>query len=555
MRTRTRARMIVAAVAVVTVTLATFAPVGASEHTRTPHQSASGTIRIAAEEEPACADWIGTCSGSAWGNWALGNLTMPQATNVDPEGSYVPGDMLVDFPTLEPGPPMKVTYRIKPEAVWSDGEPITSEDFEYTWDQIVNGNDIYDTTGYVNIESIDTSDPQVAVATFSEPFAGWRDLFAGFYFVLPSHILEGKNRNKTMKDGYAFSGAPWKLDGGKSGWKKGKTITLVPNDAYWGVKPTISKVIFQIIPESSSELEAVKTGQVVAAYPLPIDGALDQLDEASNLSYSVSYGNQFEGFWVNADAFPLDSQAVRQAVMYATDRQAIVDAILKPAIREGRVLQSFVVPTFREFYEPSFEVYAPDQSKVDELMTGDGWEKNSSGIWERDGKTASFTVNSTAGNESRELTEQLWQSQLQQAGFELEIKNLDADVLFGQRLPKGQYDVGLYASVGTPDPGQCLIFCSENIPSKQNKQAGQNWTRTNDPTIDETWSTVDTTLDQATRVAAARAGQEALADYVASIPLFQTPTIFIYDHDRLGGNLQDNTVMGPFFTMNEWVLS
>ena len=56
-------------------------------------------------------------------------------------------------------------------------------------------------------------------------------------------------------------------------------------------------------------------------------------------------------------------------------------------------------------------------------------------------------------------------------------------------------------------------------------------------------------------MADANAGQEALADYVASIPLFQSPTIFIYDKERLGGNLQDNSVMGPFFTMNEWTLT
>jgi peptide/nickel transport system substrate-binding protein len=444
MLTRTRVRMMVATVAVVTVCIAAVAPLGASRDARTHQQGASGTIRIAAEEEPFCADWIASCAGSSWGNWVLGNLTLPQATNVDPDGNYVPGDMLVDFPTLEPGPPMRVTYRIKPEAVWSDGEPITSTDFQYTWDQIVNSKDIYDTTGYANIASVDTTDPKTAIVTFTEPFAGWRDLFAGFYFVLPSHILEGKSRSKAMKDGYAFSAAPWELEGGKSGWKKGKTITLVPNDAFWGTQPSIGKVVFQFIPESSAELEAVKTGQVVAAYPLPIDGALDQLDESSNLSYTVGYGNSFEALWVNADAAPLDSEPVRQAVIYATDRQAIVDAILKPAVREGRVLQSFIVPTFRQFYEPSFEQYAPDQSKVDELMTGDGWEKNGSGIWEKNGKTASFTVNSTAGNESRELAEQLWQSQLQQAGFELEIKNFDADVLFGDRLPKGNFDIALF---------------------------------------------------------------------------------------------------------------
>jgi peptide/nickel transport system substrate-binding protein len=479
---------------------------------------------------------------------------MPQALNVSPEGDYVPGAVLVDFPTLEPGPPMKVTYRIKREAVWSDGEPITSADFEYTWKQIVNGSDIYDTTGWIDIDSVDTTDPKTAVVTFKKPYAAWQDLWGGFNFILPSHLLEGKSRSKQMKDGYAFSGGPWKLDGGKSGWKKGKSITLVPNDAYWGTKPSIAKVIFQIVPESSAELEAVKTGQVLAAYPLPIDGALDQLDESPNLAYEVSYGNQFEAFWVNAKAFPLNSEAVRQAIMYATDRQVIVDQILKPAIREGRVLQSFIVPTFRNFFEPAFEKYVPNSGMVDQLMEGDGWQKGSDGIWEKNGRSASFEVNSTAGNESRELTEQIWQSQLEAAGFDLKIKNLNSDVLFGTRLPKGQYAVALYASVGTPDPGQCLIFCSVNIPSKANKQAGNNWTRTNDEAIDSSWTAVDSTLDEATRVSEADAGQTALADYVASIPLFQTPTVFIYDKERLGGNVQDNPTMGPFFTMNEWTL-
>jgi peptide/nickel transport system substrate-binding protein len=192
---------------------------------------------------------------------------------------------------------------------------------------------------------------------------------------------------------------------------------------------------------------------------------------------------------------------------------------------------------------------------VDQVMTGDGWEKNGDGIWEKGGKTASFVINSTTGNESRSLTEQLWQSQLEQAGFELSIKNLNADVLFGDRLPEGQFTAALFASVGTPDPGLCLIFCTDAIPTKKNRFSGSNITHTSDPAIDETWSAVDTTLDDAARIEAAKTGQVALADYVASIPIFQSPTMFIYDNTRLGGRLEDNVVMGPFFTMNEWTLT
>lgn len=551
MGARRRTRRIFGALIVSVLALGSLvaitAPAGAQDQN-------SGTIRIAAEEEPFCADWISSCGGSAWANWELGNLTMPQPISVDVDGSYLPGAMSVDMPTLEPGPPMKVTYRIRPEAVWSDGEPITSTDFEYTWKQIVNGKNIYDTTGYIDIDSVDTTDPKVAVVTFKRPVAAWKDLFGGFYFVLPSHLLDGKSRHKEMKDGYAFSAGPWELQGGKQGWKKGKSITLVPNDAYWGTKPTIKKVIFQLIPESSAELEAVETGQVSAAYPLPIDGALDRVEATDNLDYVLSFGNQYEAFYFNADVFPLKSQAVRQAIAYATDRQAIVDAILKPAINQGRVLQSFVVPTFKEFFDPSFEKYSRNLDMVDQLMTGDGWKKNGDDIWEKGGRTASFVVNSTSGNEQRQLNEQLWQSQLREAGFDMKFKNLASDPLFGVRLPNGKYDVALYASVGTPDPGQCLVFCSKNIPSKKNKFGGQNWSRSDDPTIDESCDAVDSTLDETVRVQQAQTCQRAIADYMAALPLFQTPTLFIFNTDQLSGRLVDNTVMGPFFYMNEWVL-
>ena len=539
-----------AAVATVVVVAATV-PAGAGP--RAQSSGASGTLRLSAQEEPFCADWIASCAGLSWGNWTLGVSTLPQAFRVSPEGEYVPGPVLAGAPTVDPGPPVTVTYPINPDAVWSDGTPITSADFEYTWQQIVTGKDIYDSTGYTSIASIDTTDPKTAVVTFSEPFAGWRDLFGGFYYILPSHLLEGKNRHKIMKDGYAFSGGPWMLDGGAQGWDKGRSMTLVPNPEYWGQQPSIAKVVFQFIPESAAETQALKTGQVSAAYPIPQTGVLTEIEKAG-LEYQVGYGNTFEGFWFNNMAPPLDSTAVRQALLYATDRQAIVDQIIKPAVREGRVLQSYIVPTFPQYYTPSFAEYSLDLDKVDELMTGDGWKKGSDGIWAKNGTKASLTVSTTAGNEGRELAEQLWQSQLEQAGFDLTIKNASADLLFGKQLPRGRYSVALYASVGTPDPGLCIIFCSQNIPTKDNGLVGQNFSRVKSPTIDEPWTAADREIDPTLRAASVKQGQAALAEEAVSIPLYQLPTLFIWDPDTIGGPLQDNVTEGPFFNMEYWTL-
>jgi len=527
-------------------------PAGAAGPTRA-HAAAAGTIRIAAEQELACADWISSCAGESWGNWTLGVETLPQALPVNGDGDYEPGAVLSGMPVLDPGPPMKVTYHINPAAVWSDGQPITSKDFEYTWQQITTGKDIYDATGYSDISQIDTTDPKTAVVVFKQPFAAWRDLFGGFYFLMPSHLLEGKDRHKEMKDGYAFSGGPWLLQGGKSGWKKGKSITLVPNPNYWGTKPSIAKVVFQFVGESSAELQAVTTGQVVSAYPQPSTGALDTLDKHSNLAYSVDAGNQYEGLWINSRAFPFDSKAVRQAVGYALDRQAIVTQILKPAIRTGTVLQSFIVPTFKQFYVPAFADYKPDPQKVNDLMTGDGWAKKG-GKWTKNGKTATLDIVTTTGNEARSLTEEIMRSELVQNGFGVKIRKQSPDTLFGTTLPKGTYGAAIYASVGTPDPGLCTLFCSSNIPSKANQFGGQDLTRTNSLAVDQAWGAVDHDLNDTTRAAAVKAGQVALAEDASSYPLYQAPQIFIYDKSRIGGNVESNTVMGPYFTMNEWTL-
>jgi peptide/nickel transport system substrate-binding protein len=522
---------------------------------KTAAQGPSGSLVIAAEQELDTADWIDAAAGSSWGNWTLGIHTLPQAFSITPDGQYKPSVVLDGEPKVDAGPPMTVTYKINKDAVWSDGQPIISKDFEYLWQQITTGKNIYDTTGYNVIKSIDTSNPKTAVVTFQEPYAAWRDLFGGFFFLLPSHLLQGKDRNAEMKDGYAFSGGPWVLDGGASGWKKGVSITLVPNTKYWGPQPKIAKVTFQFITNSASEIAAITSGQASAGYPQPQIGILDQFDKESNLKYQVKFGNQYEGLWLNATKPPLDSMNVRQALAYATDRKTIVDNLLVPSIRQGKVLQSFNVPTFKEFTSDAFAGYTPNLKKVNQLMQADGWQKNSSGIWQKNGQPASLSISTTAGNQGREQVEQLLQSQWKAAGFDLKIENTQSSVLFGNWGPKNVFTIGMYAQVGTPDPGLCIIFCSSNIPTATNGFVGQNWTRLTSPAIDQPWKAADRELDTTKRAKLVKQGEDALASEMASLPLYQKPTVFVWDKSKISGPLDNNTTNGPFFNMNLWKLN
>ena len=124
--------------------------------------------------------------------------------------------------------------------MWSDGVPITCADFQYTWNQIATGKDIYDPTGYLDIDNgrlPRSRRPRSSPTRRARPTPAGSQLFAADAGIFPSHILKGKDRDAALKDGYTWSGGPWIAK-----WNKGDSIVLTPNPSYWGTKPHLEKV-------------------------------------------------------------------------------------------------------------------------------------------------------------------------------------------------------------------------------------------------------------------------------------------------------------------------
>jgi peptide/nickel transport system substrate-binding protein len=510
-----------------------------------------GTLVIGMEQEGDCMAWISSCGGTSWTYWAVGSQTMPRVFNAVKDGenwAYEPSNLVTGEPELVTEPKQVVTYSINPDAVWSDGTPITSSDFRYTWDAIANGTDIYDSTGYVNIESVDDSDPATAVVTFATPFADWKQLFGGGFGLYPSHLLEGKDHVAEMANGYSWSGGPFMLES----WNKGVDMTIVPNPNYWGEKPKLDKVVFRLIGDTAAEFQAYRAGEVDAIYPQPQIDVIEAIEAGieGEAAYTPETGN-FEAIWLNNGAAPFDSVAVRQALAYSLDRGRIVEALFG-GLGITDPLQVINAPIL-SFYTDTeaFAGYEQDLAKVDELMTGDGWTKNGSGVWEKGGATASFTLTTTAGNARRALTQQVIQEQAGAAGFEVTLENIPAGDFFGQRLPAGEFQAGIYAQVLTSlSPGTCNLWCSKNIPSEANGNSGQNWTRTNIPEVDPLLEEMDSNLDQDARAEAGKAADAILAENVVTIPLDPLPNILIWS-DRVLGPVSDNPVLGPFWNLNQ----
>ncbi len=529
-----------------------------SSSTTPAPKSGNGTIVLGAEQEMDCADWIASCAGSSWGVWVMEQHTMPRVFDYtqDASGEWVntPNVMMASTPTVaDVNGKQTITYKIAPNAVWSDGQPIVSQDFKYTWQQIATGKDIYDKTGYDKIESVDTTDPKTAVVTMKESYGSWRTLFAGgLYGIMPSHILEGKNRAKAMQNGYDWSGGPWIAK-----WNRGVDVTLTPNPNWYGTKPKLQKVIFRFIQDTAAEFQAFKNGEVLAIYPQPQLDAVDAIKKGvpgAETQYTADTGS-VESLWMNNSKFPFNSVAVRQAFAYAIDRQAIVEKLFGPlGVKEPS--QSLNPPIQKAYQDTSeYEKYVLNLQQVNSLMTGDGWKKNSSGIWAKNGKTATLVINTTTENKRRELTEQIVQQEAKAAGFDMKIKNQTAADLFGKTLPTGAYQIALYAQQATSlEPGLCSIMCSKNIPSKANGGSGQNWTWTNIPSMDPQLETVDNSSDDNARITASKQADVTMGSQMVSLPVDPLPNISLWSK-QLSGVKGDNPIFSLFWNLPEWSLN
>jgi len=513
-----------------------------------------GDLVIGAEQEPDCVDWIATCAGSAWGYWMMGATTMPRAfdvVEVDGEWGYEPSTLLDGEPELEEEPQQVVTYRISEDAVWSDGEPITSTDFKYTWEQITTGEDIYDTTGYANIELVDDSDPKVAVVTFAEPYAGWEGLFGGGFGIYPSHVLEGQDRNAAMANGYDFSGGPWMIES----WDKGVEVVLVPNENYWGDVPKLDSVTFRFITDTAAQFQAYRAEEVDMIYPQP------QLDVVEAISAGIEGKSSYptetasvEALWFNNAEFPVDSLAVRQAFAFSLDRDAIVESLFGELglTEASQSLNPAILSQFAD--EEAFAGYTLDLDQVDELMTGDGWTKNSSGIWEKDGQPADIVATTNSGNARRELTLQVVQEQAREAGFNVSIEVKEAGTLFGQLVPQGEFQLVLVApTANTLDPLTPNLFLSSNIPTEENGFSGGNWFRVDIPELDPLLETLQNSLDDEQRRKAGVEADQILAENAVAIPLDSLPNILLWS-DTIQGPVEDNPLLGPFSQMHRWTV-
>ncbi len=522
--------------------------------------STGGELILAVEQWPECLNPVTSCANASWTLWSVNTHILPRLMELDLQNNYQASPTLLEEPTSANGGlqvaadgTFTLTYRLHPDAVWSDGTPITSDDVRYTWRARLDTDGTLNTTGYELITGVNTDDPQVAIVTFSEPYAPWRDLFDP---VLPAHHL-GPDTNVAARwnDSIPISGGPWL----QQSWSQDQHV-LVPNDLYWDSerRPLVDRVVMVPREDTDSEVVALQTGEVMAASPQPFPGAAERL--GGDLTFVGGGGTFIEGLWINQNApdrrFEI-TRNLRQALAYSLDRELIADVALGSIIDDPQVLQcAGWSPSVGEWCADDFAHYVQDLDKVSELLTAEGWTRpDPDGLWvNAGGEQLVLQWNTVAGNKRREDVQALVSEMTAPFGIGWEIINYDPGELFQNRLPVMNFGpVALYANSTSPDPTVLSLYDIDGIPSQANGFTGQNFTAYASQEASDLAAAIDREVDADGRLALVRELGKLLAEDVPWIPLYVLPNLEVWNSTLVEGPGKAlRSAYGGFADMYDW---
>jgi len=228
-------------------------------------------------------------------------------------------------------------YTIRSDVNFSDGTPMTMEDVLFS----LNRTKDPATASYVGymfgdvVSMTKTGDWQLTVK-LKEPSATWKYIFA----TTAGHIISQAYYNKHQSDfGTASGGLLGTGPFVYQSWTSGQEIVLTKNPNYWdkSAKIDIDKLIFKIIPEDTTRVMALQSGDVDFTPNTPLD-MLDTIKADNKLEVQGvdSMGTTFLAF--NTQRAPFDDPNVRQAISYAIDMNSIQSNVIKDAGKEASTL-------------------------------------------------------------------------------------------------------------------------------------------------------------------------------------------------------------------------
>lgn len=514
-------------------------------------------------------------TNSSYNNYIV-NAVLSGAYKIDGLNKFVLNADVFDDAKITTKDPQVVTYKIKPNLKWSDGQPYDCKDLYLAWlaqSGLAKGPDgknpfnAASTTGYALISQATCKDNITFETTYSAPYLDFKGLFNGVA-IMPAHVLEAKtgiaditklqptgdaaqlkaagdfwtNEWKGFKADIMPSSGPYKITAFDANQK---AVTLEKNPNWSGGKGGPSKVIVKAMEDTKAMATALQNGEIDVAASTQPDATAAQTMQglaAQGVTYGSAPQLTYEHLDLNYTRMFKDKD-LRKAFFESVDRKEITDKLLKQVQADAAPLNSVEFYQGEEGYNDLYSSKAGlGAEAAAKTLTDAGWAKGADGIFAKGGVRASFKITHNQ-NARRTQTVEIIISQAKAAGIEVKDET-DANFLKGGRVSTGDYDVALFGWSASPAKAESrsIYVCKAN-------GGDQNYQGLCNQAIDTNYDIAVKATDEAVKLKAYQDVDKAIADEYATLPLFQTPSMWAFKGiDRVYMQSYD----GVLWTVGEW---
>lgn len=484
---------------------------------------------------------------------------LPGAFTIQPDLTLAMNKDLLESVDETGTDPQTIVYKIKENASWSDGTPISAEDFSYNW-KVQNGRDCpnctpFTTAGFDQVQSVEGSDNgKTVTVTFSKPFTDWKQLWSTGDPIYPAHIAAQHgdiNTPQGLIESFTwfgenvpnYSGGPYRIDN----FQNNESVTLVPNPEWYGPLPNLDRLIFRVITDATQEPIALQNREVQIIYPQPQVDLVAQVRDIPGVSSYIGFGLTWEHIDLNLANPFLAAEPLRDALFTAVDRQAIIDKTVAQFTDKAKPLNNHNFMPQQSGYQDLITETgqgAGDVERAKKILTDAGYQIQGEQLITPDGKPVPpLRMRYTVGNKIRQTECELFAQQVKPLGVTVKTESTDD---LGTTTDQGDYDIIVFAFVASPFPFASAV---------QNWVTGQegNFGNYSNPEVDRLINAASSTTDEASANAQLNEANRIMAEDAYVLPLYQKPT-FIAIYDNVANVRNNSSLDAPLYNVGEWGL-
>lgn len=483
-----------------------------------------GIVRYALEQEPATLDPAKstTLPESTVELQLFEGLTRMDVNSQPQAGAASSWDISSDGLTY--------TFHLRPHMTWSNGDPLTANDFEYAWKRVLNPQTAADNAymlysiknaeaynkgeadeASVGVKALDSQTLQVQLAEPAPYFLGLT-AFHAFYPVNPSIVAAHPNDWATNSETLVGNG-PYQM----IHWQHGGQIDFAKNDAYWDANAVKTRLMNWPISESSSTRLTLVEGNEADLMVEPPMADQDRLRQAGLFKVAPMLGNYYYVFNVTAE--PLTDVRVRKALSLVIDRQALVDHVIRGGKRPAYAFipEGMMDPvTGQDFRKEggSYASYNVEEAKA--LLRQAGYDEAH--------PLPPITILYNTNEMHKAIAEAVQEAWKENLGIEAHLQNQESKVFLTSRQ-EGHYQVARASWVADfADPINFLeVFSAEDNDSQYHNPLYQNLV-----------SRIKASRDPKERSSLMHQAEQMIFDDALVIPFYYTTQPYVAT-DRIGG--------------------